>query len=504
MKTKNTIKPAKCLAVLGTGSEVGKSVIATALCRVLANQGIKVAPFKAQNMSNNSGVTPDGLEMGRAQIVQAEAARLAPHVDMNPVLLKPAGAAGSQIVLLGKAIGNRSASDQITSRERLFSEAAQACDRLRSAYEAIVIEGAGSCAEVNLLADDYINFRMAAHAEAPVILVADIDRGGVFAQIVGTLACLPADHQERIKGFIINRFRGEIDLLKDGIQWIEEKTGKPVLGTLPWFDHIHIEPEDAVTIERPEKVNPEKCAGPAIAVLRFPHISNFNDFEPLRRLKDLNTFYLQKVQPLAPFEAVILPGSKNTRWDLDWLRSTGWADELDAYIERGGNLLGICGGYQMMGMAVHDPDGIEGEPGSSRGLGILPVETTLKSPKTTTLTCFSWGPIKGLGYEIHMGQTHRDKDHALFEISSRNGIETKGTDGCISADGRILGTYLHGMFDNPEITRRWLDHLGLVSVNVPHMGGLESRNAQYELLADHFEKYIRLDKIVGLISQASS
>ena len=490
--------------MLGTGSEVGKSVITTALCRVLANRGIEVAPFKAQNMSNNSGVTPDGLEMGRAQIVQAEAARLAPHVDMNPVLLKPAGAAGSQIVLLGQSLGNRNAANQITSRERLFNEAAQACDRLRSAYEAIVIEGAGSCAEVNLLADDYINFRMAAHAEAPVILVADIDRGGVFAQIVGTLACLPETSQEQIKGIIINRFRGDLDLLKDGIEWLEDKTNKPVLGTLPWFNHIHIEPEDAVTIERPEKVNVENAKSPAIAVLRFPHISNFNDFEPLRRLKDLDTFYLEKIQPLTPFKAVILPGSKNTRWDLDWLRSTGWADELAAYIQSGGNLLGICGGYQMMGSAVHDPDGLEGDQGTSRGLELLPVETTLKSPKTTTLTRFSWGPVDGLGYEIHMGQTHCEKGGHLFEISARNSIKTRDTDGCISADARIMGTYLHGLFDNPEITRRWLDHLGLAGVNVPQMGGLESRNAQYELLADHFETHIRVEEILGLLHQTDA
>ena len=204
---------------------------------------------------------------------------------------------------------------------------------------------------------------------------------------------------------------------------------------------------------------------------------------------------------MTPFKAVILPGSKNTRWDLDWLRTTGWTDELIDYIESGGNVLGICGGYQMMGSAVHDPDGIEGEPGSSKGLGILPVETTLKSPKTTTLTCFSWGSIKGLGYEIHMGQTHRKKHHTLFEITSRNSIETRDTDGCISADGRILGTYLHGMFDNPEITRRWFDHLGLVGVNVPKLGGLESRNAQYELLAAHFEKYVRLEQIIDLMRQ---
>ena len=500
MESKSDIQPAKCLAVLGTGSEVGKSVVTTALCRALSNRGVKVAPFKAQNMSNNSGVTPDGLEMGRAQIVQAEAARLAPHVDMNPVLLKPAGAAGSQIVLHGRAIGNRRADEQSTGREHLFSEAARACDRLRRAYETIVIEGAGSCAEVNLLADDYINFRMAAHAEAPVILVADIDRGGVFAQIVGTLACLPQENQNQIKGFIINRFRGDLDLLKDGILWLEQKTGKPVLGTLPWFDHIHIEPEDAVTIEHPGKANLGKNTSPSIAILRLPHISNFNDFEPLRRLEGMNAYYLERVQRLAEFRAVILPGSKNTRWDLEWLRKTGWEDELAAYIGGGG----IWGGYQMLGSAVHDPEGIEGQPGSSPGLGLLPVETTLKSPKTTTLTQFSWGPTEGAGYEIHMGQSDREQGRSLFGITARNSIETTDTDGCISEDGRILGTYLHGIFDNPEITRRWLDHIGLEDMQVPLEGGLESRDTQYDLLAEHFEQYVRVDEIIGLMHQADA
>ena len=327
MNQNNPVKPADCLAVLGTGSEVGKSVIATALCRALANRGFDVAPFKAQNMSNNSGVTPEGLEMGRAQIVQAEAARVAPHVDMNPVLLKPSGEAGSQIVVLGKTIGNRHATAQPAGREQLYQAASQACDRLRRIHGTVVIEGAGSCAEVNLLADDYVNFRMAAYAEAPVILVADIDRGGVFAQIVGTLACLPAEHQRRIGGFIINRFRGDLALFKSGIRWLEQKTGKPVFGTVPWFDHIHIEPEDAVTIESPGKDHLKDSSHPSIAIVRLPHISNFNEFEPLRRLSGIEVYYLEQVQKLTSFKAVILPGSKNTRSDLEWLRTTGWAEE---------------------------------------------------------------------------------------------------------------------------------------------------------------------------------
>ena len=243
---------------------------------------------------------------------------------------------------------------------------------------------------------------------------------------------------------------------------------------------------------------------PAIAIVRLPHISNFNDFEPLRRLTGIRIDYVEQVQKLTAFKAVIIPGSKNTRWDLEWLRSTAWAAEIEAYIGAGGNLLGVCGGYQMMGTAVHDPEGIEGTPGSSQGLCLLPVETTLKSPKTTTLTRFSWASTSGVGYEIHMGQSDRKDGNALFDITARNGIETIDADGCISEDSRILGTYLHGIFDNPLMTRRWLDHLGLDDVQVPSKGGLESRDEQYELLAAHFEKHIRVEEIIGLILQADA
>ena len=502
MRLKSARKPANCLAVLGTGSDVGKSIITTALCRALANRGFDVAPFKAQNMSNNSGVTAEGLEMGRAQIVQAEAARVAPNVDMNPVLLKPSAETGSQIVLMGRTIGNRKTTGRSADREHLFETASQACDRLRRRYGTLVIEGAGSCAEVNLQAADYINFQMAAYADAPVILVADIDRGGVFAQVVGTLACLPPQHQERIKGVIINRFRGDLDLFKDGIRWLEEKTAKPVFGTLPWFDHIHIEPEDAVVIDRLEKINPNKNTNPSIAVLRLPHISNFNDFEPLHRVKGITVGYIEQLQELARFRAVILPGSKNTRWDLEWLRTTGWTEKLAAYASGGGHLLGICGGYQMMGIAVHDPDGIEGRSGSSPGLGLLPVETTLKAPKTTTLTRFLWKKAAGLGYEIHMGKTDGSSGDPLLEITSRNNIEVTDTDGCVTKNGRSMGTYVHGLFDNPEITRHWLDHLGLKDIQVPPKGGLEFRDEQYDLLAAHFEKHVRVDEIIGLIENS--
>lgn len=491
---------APCIAVMGTGSDVGKSIVVTALCRYFVNRGLKVAPFKAQNMSNNSGVTPEGLEMGRAQIVQAEAARLAPHVDMNPVLLKPTSEIGSQVVLLGRVSENTTAVDYHAKKETLFKTAMAALDRLRNDYDLLILEGAGSCAEVNLMDNDIVNLRTAAHAKAPVILVADIHRGGVFAQIIGTLACLKPEHQDLIKGFIVNRFRGDIRLFAAGVDWIEQKTGKRVFGVLPWYDHIHIEPEDSVVIEQPRRVTLGKNDQPSIAVIRLPHISNFNDFDPLSTLRGISVFFLEKVQDLSNFRAVILPGSKNTRFDLEWLQSSGWEAKILSYSQQDGHVLGICGGYQMMGKMVHDPDGIEGRPGSTRGLDLLPVETELKAPKVTTLTRFSRAGVQGGGYEIHMGQTRRQGGMPLFRIHARNGKSTADEDGCLSSRSNSMGTYIHGIFDNPEYVRFWLDHIGLHAIEISELEGLEARNKEYELLVEHFERHVDVDDILKLVS----
>ncbi len=492
------MKKAACIAVFGTGSDVGKSVVATALCRMFANRGVRVAPFKAQNMSNNSGVTPEGLEMGRAQIVQAEAAKIPPHVDMNPVLLKPTSEIGSQIVLSGVAIETSTAAAYHQKKARLFKEACEALDRLRQDYELVVLEGAGSCAEVNLMPHDIVNFRMADFAAAPILLVADIHRGGVFAQIIGTLECLAQNQRAQIAGFIINRFRGDINLFKDGIQWIEEKAHKPVFGVLPWYNHIQIEPEDSVVIESPKKVIVRNSQNPIVAVIRLPHISNFTDFDPLLALDQLDVYFLEKVQALTAFKAVILPGSKNTRFDLNWIQASGWATALSEYMKAGGHVLGICGGYQMMGKNVHDPTGLEGQPGSSEGLGLLPVETTLKAPKTTTLTQFSWEAQEGAGYEIHMGQTIRTAGMPLFRITKRNQHTCQDEDGCKSADSKIMGTYIHGLFDNPAILKSWLSLIGINGIEVSNIGGIDARNKEYDLLAEHFEKHIDVDSIVKL------
>ena len=492
----SNLKKAPCIAVLGTGSDVGKSIVTTALCRIFANQGIRVAPYKAQNMSNNSGVTPEGLEMGRAQIVQAEAAKIPPHVDMNPILLKPTSDIGSQVVLLGKAVENSTASDYHTKKDRLFATAGEALDRLRCEYDLVVMEGAGSCAEVNLMPHDIVNFRMAEYADAPVILVADIHRGGVFAQIIGTMSCLEKTHQDQIKGFIINRFRGDIRLFDDGVRWIEKKTHRNVFGVLPWYNHIQIDPEDSVVIENPQKVFTENTDVPAVAVIRLPHISNFTDFDPLIALDGLDLFFLEKVQALTSFKAVILPGSKNTCFDLRWIKNGGWLDRLTDYVAQGGHVLGICGGYQMMGGYVHDPDGLEGKPGATSGLELLPVETVLKAPKTTTLTRFYTDNVQGSGYEIHMGQTKRHGGDPLFKVVERNGIACDDADGCVSANNKIMGTYIHGLFENPTVTRLWLDTIGLPDVETASLEGLEAKDKEYDLLAEYFESHI---DVTGLV-----
>jgi len=483
-------KKAPCIAVFGTGSDVGKSIISTALCRFFKNKGINVTPFKAQNMSNNSGVTPEGLEMGRAQIVQAEAAGIPPHVDMNPILLKPTSDVGSQVILFGKAVGNKKAADYHFKKEHFFKKVCAAVDRLREEYEVVVIEGAGSCAEINLMPHDIVNFKIAEYSDAQVILVADIHKGGVFGQIIGTLECLSPEQRKKIAGFIINRFRGDIALFEDGVNWIEKKTGKKVFGVLPWYNHINIEAEDSVVIENPKSVSVTNDNLSSIAVLRIPHISNFTDFDPILRLSGVNLHFIEKPQELSLFKAVIIPGSKNTCSDLKWLKKIGWSDKLYSYVNNGGHILGICGGYQMMGKYVHDPEGLEGKPGSTRGLSLLPVETLLKAPKTTTLTKFSWDDIDGMGYEIHMGQTEIKNGDSMFHVHERNGVSSTNRDGCILDGLRIMGTYIHGLFDNPGITKHWLETIGLGNIEVPKTHGLAARNKEYDLLAEHFEKYI--------------
>ncbi|MEA2059291.1 MAG: cobyric acid synthase [Thermodesulfobacteriota bacterium] len=483
----------KCIAVFGTGSDVGKSIVAAAICRSLSDRGIRVAPFKAQNMSNNSGVTAEGMEMGRAQIVQAEAAGIAPHVDMNPVLLKPTGETGSQVVLNGRPYENSTGSTYHTKRAFYFNEACRAYDRLADNYDYIIMEGAGSCAEVNLMQSDIVNFPMAEYADADVILVADIHRGGVFGQIVGTLECLPPEYRNRIKGFVINRFRGDISLFSGGVQWIENKTGKPVFGVMPWYTGFRIDAEDSVEIEETLPAAGLDSARPAIAVIRLPHISNFTDFHGLTAIQGLQVIFIKQPCDLSVFRAVILPGTKNTRADLNWLRQVGLETAIQDYAGAGGVILGVCGGFQMLGKTIKDPMGIEDNKGCTSGLHLLDVETTILADKTTTRSSFTWNSIQGTGYEIHMGETKRGSGQPMCQISARNQIACCENDGAVSGNHKIFGTYIHAFFDNPDIVTAWLEMIGLNSLSRRNRKHLPDKNRDYDRLKNHFEKYVHLD-----------
>ncbi len=503
----NQTKTSRCLSVLGTGSDVGKSVVVAALCRIFANMGIRVAPFKAQNMSNNSYVTLQGGEVGRAQVVQAEAARVPVHVDMNPVLLKPSSDTGSQVVVHGKPIGNSEASTYFADTDYLFGKAKESLARLRADHELIVMEGAGSCAEVNLRSRDFVNFRMAHAADAPVILVADIDRGGVFAQIIGSLEVIPPEDRRRVRGFIINRFRGDPDLFRDGIDYIEAKTGIPVLGLVHFYRHIEIDSEDGmpldVVIDPPALLRPDRIN---IAAVRLPHISNFTDFAPLARIPHVSLHYLSKPRTLAGYDIVFLPGSKNVRADLEWVRKVGWDKCLLEYLNQGGRLGGICGGYQMFGGIILDPHGIEGAPGETRGLGLLDLRTTLEKEKVLSRSTGFWldNGKTVEGYEIHMGTTERagDVPH-LIRVKERNGVAVDDYDGARSGDGRIWGTYFHGLFDHPVSRDAFLRALK-PELSLETDERLEEHEAaykerQYDLLAEHFRKYLDMPKLMEIV-----
>jgi len=490
----------KALCLLGTGSDVGKSVVVAALCRIFKNRGINVAPYKAQNMSNNSYVTLEGGEMGRAQVVQAEACGIEPHTDMNPVLLKPNTDLGSQVVVHGHAIGNSNAADYFKDTSALFAKANESLARLKAKHDLVVIEGAGSCAEVNLRPRDFVNFETAHAADAPVIIIADIDRGGVFAQIVGSLEVIPDRDRKRVAGFIINKFRGDAALFDDGIKYLEEKTGLPVLGLIPYYRHIEIDPEDGMPLETvidpPTRPLPGKIN---IAALRLPHISNFTDFNPLIRNPAVSFHYLSKPRSLDGYDALMLPGTKNVRFDLQWLRDTGWEKPIRDFK---GKILGVCGGYQMLGKQVHDPHGVEGDPGSTPGFGLLDIETTLEKGKVLSRSQGALADGTFIdGYEIHLGQTTLGADaKPLVQLTARNRVAIEETDGATSADGKICGTYFHGLFDFPDFRNQFLKQLDPAYPAEDAQAAAEFKQTQYDLLADHFEQHLDMEKLCEIIS----
>ena len=438
---------AKAIMIQGTASNAGKSLLAAGLCRIFKQGGYRVAPFKSQNMALNSAITPDGLEMGRAQVVQAEAAGVAPDARMNPILLKPTSSVGSQVIVGGVPRGTMPAGEYFHYRKTLIPEVMAAYESLSADYDIIVIEGAGSPAEINLRQDDIVNMGMAKRAKAPVLLCGDIDRGGVFASLYGTVKLLEADEQALIRGLIINKFRGDVSILRPGLGQLEALTGKPVLGVVPMLD-VDVDDEDSLSARLGRR---EKVGLVDIAVVRLPRLSNFTDFNPLERMEAVTLRYVGSVKELGHPDLVILPGTKNTMDDLRWLRESGLEAAILKHASSGGAVVGICGGYQMLGQSVSDPDGVEGG-GSLRGLGLLPADTVFRGEKTRTRVSGRFlapeglfAPMAGVpfeGYEIHMGRTE-SAAAPLAEFTTQTG--ERRTDGLSS--GNVWGCYVHGIFD---------------------------------------------------------
>jgi adenosylcobyric acid synthase len=445
--------PFSTLMVQGTTSDAGKSTVVAALCRLLARQGVKVVPFKPQNMALNSAVTADGGEIGRAQALQAQAAGLAPHTDMNPVLLKPSSDTGAQVIIHGKVRADMNARDYHQYKTIAMGAVLESHTRLAHRYDAIIVEGAGSPAEINLRERDIANMGFAEAVDCPVILVADIDRGGVFAHIVGTLACLSDSERKRIIGFVINRFRGDITLLEPGLAWLEQQTGKPVLAVLPYLHGLFLDAEDAI---QPTQTTAGKFR---IVVPVLPRISNHTDFDTLRAHPDVDLCFIGPGQAIPPADLIILPGSKNTRADLAYLQTQGWNQAIKKHVRYGGKLIGICGGFQMLGSSINDPHGVEGLPGLSPALGLLDIDTELTQDKRLQQVSgrCTFADAAVSGYEIHMGISRGVAlDNPVFTLDG-------SPEGARSADDLILGTYLHGLFDNPEACFALLRWAGLIS-----------------------------------------
>ena len=472
---------AKRIMVQGTMSGAGKSLLCAALCRIFAQDGYRVAPFKSQNMALNSFVTRDGLEMGRAQVVQAQAAGVEPDVRMNPILLKPSSDTGSQVIVGGEVRGQMSAAAYFRMKRQLIPEILAAFDSLSAEADIVVIEGAGSPAEINLKADDIVNMGLAKLVDAPVLLAGDIDRGGVFAQLYGTVALLEPEERARIAGLVINKFRGDVDILRPGLAMLEEKTGLPVLGVVPYL-HVEIEDEDSLS----ERLNARDAVKPLdVAVIRLPHISNFTDFIPLEQHELLGVRYVQRARELGAPDLVILPGTKNTMEDLLWLRQSGLEAAVRRLAQAQTPVLGVCGGYQMLGQTLDDPAGTEsGKPLSLAGLGLLPTRTTFDAQKRRTqVRAVALGaPFAGArmtGYEIHNGRTTVNGE-PFCRLAD-------GTpEGCVCPN--VFGTYLHGLFDSGELTQALVKLLcarkGISPKETRPASMAEYRQAQFDLLAD--------------------
>lgn len=481
--------------IQGTTSDAGKSALVTGLCRLLHRRGIKVAPFKPQNMALNSAVTADGGEIGRAQALQAQACYLPPHTDMNPVLIKPSSDQGAQIIIHGKAIAQMSAKRYHNWKPKALKAVLESTERLQQQYEAVIVEGAGSPAEINLRDRDIANMGFAEAVDCPVILIADIDRGGVFAHLVGTLELLSESEQRRVKGFVINRFRGDIALLESGLEWLKKRTNKKVLGVIPYLHGLHLESEDGLS-HGAERLSSGKTHLRVIVPV-FPRISNHTDFDALRLHPEVDFSFIGPRKPIPPADLIILPGSKSVIDDLCWLRENGWETEINRHLRYGGKLLGICGGFQMLGNTIHDPLGIEGPRRSESALGYLDFETTLAKEKQLRNVegRLTLSDTKIKGYEIHAGISQGcalERPFCYLE---------SGNDGAISEDKQIAGTYLHGLFDLPQANRALLQWAGLEEVELLDYAAL--REAGIDRIADAIEENIEMTTILNLLQSGT-
>ncbi len=494
--------PAKTLMIQGTASSVGKSSIVAGLCRIFRQDGFKVAPFKAQNMALNSFVTPEGGEIGRAQAVQAEAAGIEPSVHMNPVLLKPEADARSQVIVLGKVVKNLKASQYYSYTPKLLKIIEDSLNRLLAAYDIVVIEGAGSPAEINLKKREIVNMRVARMANSPVLLIGDIDRGGVFASIVGTLELLTKQERALIKGFVINKFRGDLNLLKPGLDTLEKRTGKPVLGVIPYFRDISIAQEDSVYLDERQTTSANGTLD--VAVIRLPHISNYDDFDPLEE-SGCTLRYVSSPSELGNPDLLILPGTKSTISDLVHLQQQGLVPVIVRLVQSGVPIIGICGGYQMLGSSILDPEKIESKRDRIDGLGLLKITTIFNIDKTTTQVkariAADDGLFKGLkdiditGYEIHMGQTGNSNCRPALHVLETPQGKVNYFDGAVSHNGLVFGTYIHGIFHNNEFTRRLLNRLRQLRGLPETSASSINKQEMYDKLADIIRQNLNMSQV---------
>lgn len=497
--------------IQGTMSNAGKSLICAGLCRIFKQDGYKAAPFKSQNMALNSFITEDGLEMGRAQVVQAEAAGIRPRVEMNPILLKPTGDMGSQVIVNGEILRNMTAREYFAYKKELVPDIMRAFHKLEEEFDIIVIEGAGSPAEINLKEDDIVNMGLARMVDAPVLLVGDIDRGGVFAQLLGTLMLLEEDERSRVKGLIINKFRGDKTILDPGIAMLEERSGIPVTGVTPFLE-IEIEDEDSLS-ERFEKHTRDAAALIDLAVIRTPRISNFTDFLVFENIEGVSLRYVRNVSELGEPDMILLPGTKNTIGDLRWMRQNGLEASVLKAASKGTAVWGICGGYQMLGEVLKDPEGVEGDGQAAelRGMGLLPVETVFTGEKTRTQVTGTFRHMEGIfaelsgakfqGYEIHMGETSVKKENMsmLRDLVTGRGF----CDGVCA--GNVCGTYVHGIFDREDISRAVLKALaekkGIASEKLGGVNLKSFKEKQYDILADALREHLDMETIYEIIGE---